>query len=44
MAEEEAVVEAQEATPVVELDIIEALKQVLRKALVNDGLRRGLHE
>ena len=29
---------------VAELDIIEALKQVLRKSLIYDGLRRGIHE
>lgn len=27
-----------------EMSVIDALKQVLKKALVFDGLRRGLHE
>jgi hypothetical protein len=36
----EEVVEA----PASEMSVIDALKQVLKKALVFDGLRRGLHE
>jgi len=42
MAEENEmeVVEA----PVSEISVIDALKEVLKKALVFDGLRRGLHE
>ena len=44
MADEEVEVQAQVAEPAAELDIIEALKQVLRKSLIFDGLRRGLHE
>lgn len=36
----EEVVEA----PASEMSVIDALKQVLKKALVFDGLRRGIHE
>ena len=39
---EEGEVEVQEVA--VELVIVEGLKQVLRKAQIFDGLRRGLHE
>lgn len=38
---EEEVVEAEAPA---ELSIIDALKEVLKKALIFDGLRRGLHE
>lgn len=38
--ETEEVVEAGET----EMNTIDALKEVLKKALVFDGLRRGLHE
>jgi len=38
--EVEEVVEA----PVSEMSVVDALKEVLKKALVVDGLRRGLHE
>jgi hypothetical protein len=42
MADEEQM-EVQEAEAG-EMGIIDALKEVLKKALVYDGLRRGLHE
>lgn len=46
MAEDEAPMDVEE-TPVeeeAEIDQQQALRVVLRNALVNDGLRRGLHE
>lgn len=33
-----------EVTEVKEISVLDALKQVLKKALIFDGLRRGLHE
>lgn len=33
-----------EEAPAVEMSVTEALKEVLKKALIYDGLRRGLHE
>ena len=39
-----------EETPVVaevevqEMSVLDALKEVLKKALIHDGLRKGLHE
>lgn len=46
MGEEVAAEEtpAVEATEVKEISVLDALKQVLKKALIFDGLRRGLHE
>lgn len=37
-------VEEVEAAPAAEMTVVEGLKEVLKKALVFDGLRRGLHE
>jgi hypothetical protein len=41
VVQEEVVVDA---APEAELDTTEALRQVLKKASIYDGLRRGLHE
>ena len=40
----EVVQEVVDAAPEAELDTTEALRQVLKKASIYDGLRRGLHE
>jgi hypothetical protein len=45
MSEEEPMeVPEVEAVAPIEYNIISALKEVLKKSLINDGLRRGLHE
>ena len=43
-AEGEEEVGGAEVTEVKEISVLDALKQVLKKALIFDGLRRGLHE
>lgn len=47
MADDDEVMQVEEEVveePVAEMNVIDALKEVLKKALVYDGLRRGLHE
>jgi len=44
MSDTEAVVEATEPVEVQEMSVLDALKEVLKKALLHDGLRKGLHE
>jgi small subunit ribosomal protein S12e len=46
MADEEmeVEVEVEEEAPAEQMGVIEALRQVLKKALIFDGLRRGIHE
>ena len=50
MADEENEMDVQEPQPEVaeapaaEMSVADALKEVLKKALIYDGLRRGLHE
>ena len=48
MADEDEQMEVAEETveesPAAEMSVTDALKEVLKKALIYDGLRRGLHE
>ncbi len=44
MSDEEVMETQEEVVEVAELSINDALKEVLKKALVYDGLRRGIHE
>ena len=37
-------VEEVEEAPAAEMSVVDSLKEVLKKALIFDGLRRGLHE
>lgn len=43
MADEDQM-EVQEEVETSEMNVTDALKEVLKKSLVFDGLRRGLHE
>jgi len=43
MSDTEAVEEVAE-TEVTEMSVLDALKEVLKKALIHDGLKKGLHE
>ena len=48
MAEEDEQMEVEEVevaeAPAAEMTVVDGLKEVLKKALIFDGLRRGLHE
>lgn len=44
MAEEDEQMEVEVQAEAGEMNVIDALKEVLKKALVFDGLRRGIHE
>jgi small subunit ribosomal protein S12e len=44
MAEEEVEVAAPEPVEEVEMSVLDALKEVLQKAMIHGGLKKGLHE
>mmetsp|Transcript_1830 Transcript_1830/g.6321 ORF Transcript_1830/g.6321 Transcript_1830/m.6321 type:complete len:151 (-) Transcript_1830:58-510(-) len=44
MAEEMEIEAEPEVVEVAELTVVDALKEVLKKALIHNGLKRGLHE
>jgi hypothetical protein len=44
MADEEQMDVQEEVVDASEMNVTDALKEVLKKALIYDGLRRGLHE
>mmetsp|Transcript_8135 Transcript_8135/g.9474 ORF Transcript_8135/g.9474 Transcript_8135/m.9474 type:complete len:149 (-) Transcript_8135:470-916(-) len=41
---EEVVEEVEEVEEEVQMSVLDALKEVLKKALIHDGLKKGLHE
>jgi hypothetical protein len=44
MADEEQMDVQEEVVDASEMNVTDALKEVLKKSLIYDGLRRGLHE